>query len=256
MPHGGVLVSFREGFAALASYPEFDPDVEQLLPEIPIALERPRRAPVRAGVRPAAWKAIAIAERLGALILLLLLLPGLAMAALTIILLSGRSPLIAHTRVGRGGCEIRVLKLRTMWGSADAGRRRAWVVEHLPDQPVPELKTPCDPRVQNTFSAACRKYSIDELPQLWQVVRGDLSLVGPRPVTSSELAEHYGPEAEEVLRLTPGLTGLWQIMGRDGLSYRQRRRLDLFLVRNWSFRLYAFILLATIPRVITGRDAW
>jgi lipopolysaccharide/colanic/teichoic acid biosynthesis glycosyltransferase len=241
----------------LASYPEFDPDVEQFLPEMPsIALGLPRQAPARAGPRPAAWKAIAIAERPIALIIRLLLLPGLALAALTIVLLSRRSPLIAHTRVGKGGREIRVLKLRTMWGAADSGLRRAWFVEHLPDQPVPELKTPGDPRVPNAFAAACRKYSIDELPQLWHVARGDLSLVGPRPVTSSELAEHYGPEAGEVLGLNPGLTGLWQIMGRDSLSYRQRRRLDLFLVHHRSFRLYAFILLATIPKVITGRDAW
>jgi lipopolysaccharide/colanic/teichoic acid biosynthesis glycosyltransferase len=87
-------------------------------------------------------------------------------------------------------------------------------------------------------------------------VQGDLSLVGPRPVTAAELAEHYGAEAEEVLRVTPGLTGLWQIKGRDSLSYRRRRRLDLFLVRNWSFRLYLAILWATIPKVITGQDAW
>jgi lipopolysaccharide/colanic/teichoic acid biosynthesis glycosyltransferase len=254
---GTVLVSFREGFAGLASYPEFDPNVEQFLPEIPsMALERPRPAPARAGIRPRAWKSIAIAERLAALVLLLFLLPGLALAALAIVLSSRRSPLIAHPRVGRGGREIRLLKLRTMWDCAASGRRRAWFVEHLPEQPVPELKSRRDPRIPNAFAAACRKYSIDELPQLWHVARGELSLVGPRPVTSSELAEHYGPEAEEVLGVTPGLTGLWQIKGRDSLSYRRRRRLDLFLVRHWSFRLYAFILLATIPKVITGRDAW
>lgn len=241
----------------MASYPEVDPDVERLLLDISsLAPGRLRRAHVRAGGRPVAWKVVAIAERLVALILLLFLLPGLTLAALAIVIFSRRSPLIAHTRVGKGGREIRVLKLRTMWGSADDGGRRAWFVEHLRDEPVPEVKTPCDPRIRNVFAAACRKYSIDELPQLWHVVQGDLSLVGPRPVTAAELAEHYGAEAEEVLRVTPGLTGLWQIKGRDSLSYRRRRRLDLFLVRNWSFRLYLAILWATIPKVITGQDAW
>jgi exopolysaccharide production protein ExoY len=241
----------------LASYPEFNPDAERFLLEVPsIALGRPRHASARAGERPSAWKAVAIAERMIALTVLLLLLPGLAAAALVIVLFSRRSPLIAHTRVGKGGREIRVLKLRTMWGPEDAGRPRSLFVEHLRDEPVPEVKTASDPRIRNAFAAACRKYSIDELPQFWHVVQGDMSLVGPRPVTGVELAEHYGAEAEEVLRVTPGLTGLWQIKGRDSLSYRRRRRLDLFLVRNWSFRLYLAILWATIPKVITGQDAW
>jgi exopolysaccharide production protein ExoY len=241
----------------LASYPEFDPDVERFLLDIPpIALGRPRRACPGASQRPGAWRAIAIAERIFALVLLLLLLPCLAVAALAIVLFSRCSPLIAHARVGKGGREIHVLKLRTMWGPADAGPRRARFVEHLRDEPLPEVKTRSDPRIRNAFAAACRKYSIDELPQLWHVVQGDMSLVGPRPVTGAELAEHYGAEAEEVLRVTPGLTGLWQIKGRDSLSYRRRRRLDLFLVRNWSFRLYLAILWATIPKVITGQDAW
>jgi exopolysaccharide production protein ExoY len=101
-----------------------------------------------------------------------------------------------------------------------------------------------------------RKYSIDELPQLWHVVQGKMSLVGPRPMTAQELSDRYGQAAAEVLRFRPGLTGLWQIRGRSRLNYGQRRRLDLLFVRSWSVRLYFRILLATVPRVLTGKDAW
>lgn len=209
------------------------------------------------GTRPFRSTAILdLGERLAALILLCALLPFLLLASLIVAALSRRSPLIAHARVGKSGKEIWVLKLRTMWGPGTPHRRgRGWLVERLKGEPVPHSKRSGDPRVTSRFAAACRRYSIDELPQLWHVVRGELSLVGPRPMTVEELAAHYGRAAAEVLRVKPGLTGLWQIRGRSSLNYRQRRRLDLFLVRHWSVRLYAAILLATIPRVLTGRDA-
>ena len=136
-----------------------------------------------------------------------------------------------------------------------AERGHGWLVERLRGGTIPEIKRPDDPRVSSRFAAFCRRYSIDELPQLCHVVRGDLSLVGPRPMTQEELLTHYGLAAREVLRVKPGLTGLWQIRGRSSLNYRQRRRFDLFLVRKWSIRMYLGILLATIPRVLTGRDA-
>jgi lipopolysaccharide/colanic/teichoic acid biosynthesis glycosyltransferase len=207
--------------------------------------------------REAVWSFVAAAERIFALILLLALLPGLALAALAVVVLSRRCPLIAHARVGRGGRQIWVLKLRTMWGDGiPIHRRRALFIERLEGAPPPEIKRSDDPRVTSLFAAACRKFSIDELPQLWHVVRGELSLVGPRPMTFEELAEHYGHAGAEVLQLKPGLTGLWQVRGRSSLNYRQRRRLDLFLVRRWSLRLYLAILLATVPRVLLGKDAW
>ncbi len=203
------------------------------------------------------WAAVAgLGERLLALLLLCAVAPVLLIAGFVISFLSRRSPLIAHARVGQHGAEIWVFKLRTMWGSGTPRRTGGgWLIERLKGEPVPEFKRTKDPRVTSRFAALCRRYSIDELPQLWHVVRGELSLVGPRPMTIEELAAHYGRAAAEVLRLKPGLTGLWQIRGRSALNYRQRRRLDLFLVRHWSFRLYAGILLATIPRVVSGRDA-
>ncbi len=212
-----------------------------------------QREPFR---RSVAWVALELAERAIALAMLLLALPGLALAMLVVALLSRKCPLVAHSRVGLRGKRIAIIKLRTMWGGPSAVSRARWFfIEPLRTETAPALKRPGDPRVTSSVAAFLRKHSIDELPQLWQVVKGHMALVGPRPVMSSELLEHYGPAASEVLRLKPGITGLWQVRGRSSLTYRQRRRLDLFLVRHWSVRLYCFILLATIPSVLTGRDA-
>jgi exopolysaccharide production protein ExoY len=224
------------------------------LQRIALQTKTPRRATPG---QPRLWRAIGIVEQVLALIGLLLALPGLVVAGLVVFLLSGRCPLVAHRRVGKDGREIKVVKLRTMWGGrVSHANRRNFLVEHLKDEAVPEVKVSGDPRVTSRFAEMFRKYSLDELPQLWQVVRGDLSLVGPRPMTASEIMEHYGAAAGEVLRVKPGLTGLWQVKGRSSLNYRQRRRLDLFLVRHRSLRLYAAIILVTIPRVLTGKDAW
>ena len=126
----------------------------------------------------------------------------------------------------------------------------------LPEPSVPETKVGGDVRVTSAFARFCRKYSIDELPQLWHVVTGEMSLVGPRPVTAAEWERYYGDRSCEVLQLKPGLTGLWQTRGRNRLTYRQRRRLDLFLARHYCLLLYLRILGATVPRVIAGRDAY
>jgi lipopolysaccharide/colanic/teichoic acid biosynthesis glycosyltransferase len=204
------------------------------------------------------WNTIAAAERLGAGALLLALCPALTIAALLIVVLSRRSPLITHQRVGWGGRPIRVLKFRTMWNRNSKEFNFTALVEHVTGEiscPV-QTKTQSDPRVTSRFAALCRRYSIDELPQLWHVVRGEMALVGPRPLTTAELELHYGSAGRELLRMKPGLTGLWQINGRSRLTYRQRRRLDLFMVRKWSASLYLHILLGTVPTVLTGKDAW
>ena len=98
--------------------------------------------------------------------------------------------------------------------------------------------------------------SLDEMPQLVHVIRGEMSLVGPRPITRAELDAYYGNAAAEVLSLRPGITGLWQVMGRNRLTYAQRRRLDLWLVRRASPRLFFAILARTVPRVLSGRGAY
>ena len=223
----------------------------------PVAVSETVAASAELPAQLALWMPAAVAERLAASALLFVLSPLLLCTGLIVFLLSRRPPLVAHARVGWNGKEFWVLKLRTMWGGGLVNKpSNGFLIERLVTVAAPEIKKAADPRVTSGFASFCRKYSIDELPQLWHVVRGEMSLVGPRPMTLDELAKYYGRAAQEVLRLKPGLTGLWQVRGRSRLSYRQRRRLDMFLVRNWSFRLYIALLLATIPRVLTGTDAW
>jgi exopolysaccharide production protein ExoY len=195
-------------------------------------------------------------ERIAAAALLVLVGPLLAAATILIVALSHKSPLVAHLRVGRHGASLWVFKLRTMWQAGARVRSAVGLIEYLAETDVPEVKAGRDPRVTSRFAAMLRKYSIDELPQLIHVVLGEMSLVGPRPLTRTELSKYYGQHAAEISRLRPGLTGLWQIRGRNRLSYRQRRRLDLFLVRHFCLLLYLKVLFCTPVRVLSGRDAW
>jgi exopolysaccharide production protein ExoY len=218
----------------------------------------PRQA---APIQDATWQTVNICERLASVVLFTALSPILLASAATLSVLSGRVPLIAHRRVGLRGSTLWMLKLRTMWNTETSGaglptgRISGWV-EYIEDGDGPELKQPGDSRVTNWFARFCRKHSIDEMPQLWHVIRGEMSLVGPRPVTGAEIQRHYGTEADEVLQVKPGLAGLWQISGRNRLSYAERRRLDLRYVRNRSVRMYLRILLRTIPEVWSGSNSW
>lgn len=133
---------------------------------------------------------------------------------------------------------------------------RIALVEHIVDESGPAEKGERDCRISSGFARFCRRHSIDELPQLLHVVCGDMSLVGPRPITASEWKLYYRAEAAEVLGMKPGLSGLWQTMGRSRLNYEQRRNLDLALVRNRSLKLYFRVLLWTLPEIWTGRNAW
>ncbi len=211
-------------------------------------------APVREIPAASGLELVYLAERLLAAALLLSLSPLLALVGATVWALSGRSPLIAHLRAGQYGEPFWVLKFRTMWQSRPA--RRALELLERVTTATTVLKRPCDPRVTSRFARFCRRFSLDELPQLVHVARGQMSLVGPRPTTAAELDAHYGRFAAEVLRVRPGITGLWQIKGRNRLSYRQRLRLDLFLVRHNCLGLYLRVLAATIPRVMRGDGAW
>jgi exopolysaccharide production protein ExoY len=149
-----------------------------------------------------------------------------------------------------------MLKFRTMWHDTPKTKSSVAVVEYLATDSIREPKKVSDPRVTSRFAALCRRYSIDELPQLWHVVHGTMSYVGPRPLTAREWEMYYGSDAVEILRHKPGISGLWQVMGRSRLTYRQRKRLDLHLVRNASLGLYFKVLVRTIPAVMTGKSAW
>jgi lipopolysaccharide/colanic/teichoic acid biosynthesis glycosyltransferase len=211
-------------------------------------------------------QAVCVCERIAAAVLLALALPLLAVAALILWMTSGRAPVIAHRRVGRQGTTLWMLKLRTMWGrpgpqlvQARAGLPSGLferVIERIEDDDGPALKNPRDPRVRSRFARFCRRHSIDELPQLWHVITGEMSLVGPRPMTERELRRHYGADAGEILQVKPGLAGLWQISGRNRLTYAERRRLDLKLVRELTVPMYFRILLRTVPEVLGGENSW
>jgi exopolysaccharide production protein ExoY len=203
------------------------------------------------------WHVVGVCERIASAALLAAVSPVLAVSAATVSLLSGRTPLIAHRRVGFRGNTLWMLKLRTMWGqpSAAAPRTSRWV-EYIEDEAGPHGKDRTDPRVPNAFARFCRRHSIDELPQFWHVLCGQMALVGPRPVTASELRRHYGPDAETMLAVKPGIAGLWQTSGRNRLTYEQRRELDLRFVRERSLAMYGKILLKTVPEVFRGANSW
>lgn len=183
-----------------------------------------------------------------------LLLIGLAPLCLLIVLaikLTSRGPLFyGHERIGRGGLRFRAWKFRSM--EVDADQRLA---EYLASDPAAAAewqagqKLRHDPRV-TWVGRLLRKTSLDELPQLWNVMRGDMSLVGPRPIVDDEIAK-YDETYESYLRVRPGLTGLWQVSGRNNTTYERRVALDSFYVRNWSLWLDIYILARTMKTVVT-----
>jgi lipopolysaccharide/colanic/teichoic acid biosynthesis glycosyltransferase len=193
-------------------------------------------------------------ERIVAAMALIVLVPVLFTIAALIAILSRRNPLIRHTRVGWRGRPLPMLKFRTMWDARSpvAGRFSIETVSG----PPPGLKRSVDPRVTSYFAAFCRRHSLDELPQLYHVVSGEMSFVGPRPITVEELSEYYGHRANEILSVRPGMTGLWQVRGRSRLNYARRKHFDLVLVRRASASLYFGILLRSIAAVLSGRDAY
>ncbi len=211
--------------------------------------------PTQARAVPTAIHILHALEPVVAALSLACLSPLLLLLATVIRLASGASPLVAHLRVGRHGKPQWVYKFRTMWPCDNPAPRSSFFIEQIADD-RPELKSGRDPRVTSRFAAFLRRHSIDELPQLALVVAGRMSLVGPRPITQIELSEHYGADAMEVLSVKPGLTGLWQVRGRSRLTYRRRKRFDLFLVRRFSVRLYFRIVLLTVPDVLFAKDAW
>ena len=211
---------------------------------------------VRGAIRtePFGWRALSAAERGAAALLLTALSPALLGIAAAIALLSRRSPFIRHRRVGYRGADLWMLKFRTMWDDV-ASARFGWV-ESIDDHVGPAAKRPGDTRVTSRFAAFCRRHSLDELPQLWHVVAGEMALIGPRPLTVREIRDHYAEHAEEVLAVKPGIAGLWQTSGRNRLTYEERLALDLAFVRRRSPRMYAGILARSLREIWSGANTW
>jgi exopolysaccharide production protein ExoY len=207
-----------------------------------------------------------LAERAAGLLLLAITGPVTAVSALALAALSGRSPLVAHLRVGRNDKPFWMLKLRTMWKGRNGATRGSraeecarptlsWI-EYVVADAAEEGKLPSDPRVTSRFAAFCRRHSIDELPQLWHVFRGEMSLVGPRPLTRAELVRHYGVHIPELLSVKPGLTGLWQVYGRSAIRFPQRSAMDLEMVRTLDLKMYVTIVVRTFFALFNGKGAW
>jgi lipopolysaccharide/colanic/teichoic acid biosynthesis glycosyltransferase len=185
----------------------------------------------------------------GSMVLLVLLLPVLLLIAL---LVAGEGGvLFRQTRVGRDGALFTVLKFRTMRPGADGLRGELQVRDEANGM---LFKVRRDPRVTRC-GRVLRRLSLDELPQLVNVLRGDMSLVGPRPALPEEVAR-YTPHERRRLQTRPGMTGLWQVSGRSDLSWEQSVHLDLHYVQHCSAALDLRILLRTVSAVMTGRGAY
>ncbi|WP_265519664.1 sugar transferase [Nitratireductor luteus] len=190
-----------------------------------------------------------------ALVAILLLSPLLIMLALLIRLSDGGCVFYAHPRIGRHGSTFKCIKFRTMVENGSTV-----LAAHLSQNPAAlaewnaTRKLQRDPRVTRV-GMVLRKLSLDELPQLFNVLRGEMSFVGPRPVVHEEL-DLYGAAVIYYLQARPGITGLWQISGRNDVSYARRVDFDRYYVENWSFVSDLLIIIKTLPAVISSRGSY
>lgn len=200
-----------------------------------------------------------ILKRMNDLILLLIAaIPTITITIIVAIAMKLTSPgpiFYGHKRVGKNGKEITVWKFRSMVTnsqeilekilSEDPVRKSEWEKDR---------KFKDDPRITK-IGKILRNTSLDELPQLWNILKGEMSFVGPRPVTSSEL-EKYGKQVEFILSVQPGLSGMWQISGRSDTGYEERITLDTYYIQNWSIWLDLWIIIKTIWVVLRGKGAY
>jgi exopolysaccharide biosynthesis polyprenyl glycosylphosphotransferase len=190
-------------------------------------------------------------DRFAAGLTLILLMPGLLVIALAIVA-NDRGPVFFwQTRVGRDGRTFKLCKFRSMVVDAEQGRAR---LEILNEASGVLFKMRRDPRVTKV-GAWLRRWSLDELPQLFNVLIGEMSMVGPRPALPQE-AECYGDHMRRRLAVKPGITGLWQVSGRSNLPWEEAERLDLRYVENWSLILDLQILWKTWSAVVRGSGAY
>ena len=192
-----------------------------------------------------------LVDRVGAALLLVLLAP-LMLTVSALIVAESKGPVFyRQRRVGKDGTLFTIVKFRTMVSDADAQLAELTDVN---DGAGPLFKLRADPRVTRV-GTVLRRYSLDELPQLFNVLSGSMSLVGPRPPLQSECAE-YAPHVRRRLLVKPGMTGLWQVSGRSDLPWEESVRLDLRYVEDWSFALDVVILWKTIRAVLSGQGAY
>lgn len=193
-----------------------------------------------------------IFDIIASLILLIVLAPLLLVIALLVRVTSGRPIFYPWRVLGERGRPFVGYKFRTMVPNADELKAKMLDQNEMSG---PVFKIRNDPRV-TPLGRVLRKYSLDELPQLWSVLRGDMSLVGPRPPSAAEFAA-FEPWQRGKLAVTPGITCLWQVMGRSEISdFDEWAKLDLEYIERWSLWLDLKILLMTVPAVVRGRGAY
>ena len=182
---------------------------------------------------------------------LILLLPVFLIIALAIKIESKGPVFFKHTRIGKNGKIIKIYKFRSMVENAED------LIQNFTPEQMKEYKENYklteDPRITKT-GKFLRKTSLDELPQLLNIIKGELSIIGPRPVVQDEL-EKYGPDAEKFLSVTPGLTGYWAANGRSCTTYEQRMEMELFYVDNLSLKMDIKVFFKTIEAVIKREGA-
>lgn len=178
------------------------------------------------------------------------IIPLLIIAAI-IKLEDGGPVFYEHKRKGYRGGDFNFLKFRTMVINADQILSE---IKHLSERTGPVFKMKNDPRITK-IGKFLRKFSLDEMPQFINVLRGEMSIVGPRPQVLWEAA-HYDESAKRRLKVLPGITGLWQVRGRSDLSYEEMIRLDIYYLENWSVALDLRIILSTIPAILSQKGAY
>ena len=188
--------------------------------------------------------------------ILIVSIPVMLLIAITIKLTSAGPIIYTQKRIGRNGRPFKIYKFRTMY--KDAEKRLKNILESNPQarkEWEANFKLKNDPRITK-IGSFLRKTSLDELPQLFNVIKGEMSLVGPRPVTDIELKKYYKEDAQFYKMVRPGITGLWQISGRSNTSYEQRKKLDVWYIQNWCIWLDILILLQTVKAVIKKDGAF
>lgn len=206
---------------------------------------------IAAPVGGAAKRAVDIAL---AMLALIALLPLLVTVALIVRAADGGPALYRQRRVGCDGRPFDCLKFRTMAPNADELLHRHLEDPVIADEWQRTRKLKRDPRI-TPLGVVLRRTSVDELPQLLNVLRGEMSLVGPRPIVEEEIAR-YGAAIQHYYRARPGLTGAWQISGRSDVGYSDRIRLDCDYVANWSLQRDIAIIVRTVPVVLTQRGSY
>jgi exopolysaccharide production protein ExoY len=170
---------------------------------------------------------------------------------------SGGRVFYSHERLGRGAVPFKCYKFRSMY--ADADERLQEILANDPQKKAEwekSFKLKEDPRI-TPIGAYLRKTSLDELPQFWNVLKGDLSIVGPRPVVQAEVNKYFGVKAYKILSVRPGITGPWQVSGRSNIEcYQKRIELDEYYVDNQSLLLDIKLIAKTIPAIVFSKGAY